>query len=87
MIEKFARIPRPAPPSEFDELTARELDVFRLIAAGRSNAEIGRALSITDTTVKTHITHILQKLDLRDRVQLVVLAYRAGLVEADASRP
>ena len=61
--------------------------MFRLIAAGRSNAEIGRALSITDTTVKTHVTHILQKLDLRDRVQLVVLAYRAGLVEADASRP
>ena len=86
VIEKFARIPRPVPPSEFGELTARELDVFRLIT-GPLNAEIGRALSDPDTTVKTHVTHILQKLDLRDRVQLVVLAYRAGLVEADASRP
>ena len=55
----------PAPPTELDELTERELDVFRLIARGLSNAEIGKELYISDTTVKTHITHILQKLDLR----------------------
>jgi DNA-binding NarL/FixJ family response regulator len=55
-----------------------------LIARGLSNAEIGQELYISDTTVKTHITHILQKLDLRDRVQAVVLAYESGLFEADA---
>ena len=85
VIEKFARIPRPAPPTEFGELTAREQQVFRLIADGRSNAEIGQELYISDTTVKTHVTHILQKLSLRDRVQLVVLAYQTGLCEADGS--
>ena len=87
VIKRFARIPQPAPPKEFDELTTREQEVFRLIANGLSNAEIGRELYISDTTVKTHITHILQKLDLRDRVQAVVLAYQTGLVEADAQRP
>ena len=82
VIEQFARIPRPAPPKELDELTAREHEVFRLIAAGLSNAEIGSELYISETTVKTHVTHILQKLGLRDRVQAVVLAYQTGLVEA-----
>jgi DNA-binding NarL/FixJ family response regulator len=80
VIEQFARIPQPAPPRQLDELTERELDVFRLIARGLSNTEIGQELYISDTTVKTHITHILQKLDLRDRVQAVVLAYETGLV-------
>jgi DNA-binding NarL/FixJ family response regulator len=86
VITQFTRLPRVAPPKEFDELTPREQEVFRLIAAGHSNAEIGEELFISDTTVKTHITHILQKLDLRDRVQAVVLAYRTGLVEADVPR-
>jgi DNA-binding NarL/FixJ family response regulator len=81
VIEQFTRISRPAPPKEFDELTARERDVLRLIAGGHSNAEIGRELYISDTTVKTHVTHILQKLGLRDRVQLVVLAYQTGLFD------
>jgi DNA-binding NarL/FixJ family response regulator len=85
VIKQFARIPRPAPPRELEELTERELDVFRLIARGLSNAEIGQELYTSDTTVKTHITHILQKLNLRDRVQAVVLAYETGLFEADAS--
>lgn len=80
VIEQFARQPRPAPPAGFKDLTEREVDVFRLIARGFSNAEIGSELFISDTTVKTHITHILQKLQLRDRVQAVVLAYEAGLV-------
>ncbi|MGE5690690.1 MAG: response regulator, partial [Pseudomonadota bacterium] len=82
VIERFTRMPRPTPPRRLDELTDRELDVFRLIARGLSNAEIGRELYISDTTVKTHITHILQKLDLRDRVQAVVLAHETGLFDA-----
>ena len=86
VIERFARIPHPAPPQQLDELTDRELDVFRLIARGLSNAEIGQELFISDTTVKTHITHILQKLDLRDRVQAVVLAHESGLMEDRAAR-
>jgi DNA-binding NarL/FixJ family response regulator len=84
VIKQFTRIPQRAAPKKLDDLTGRELDVFRLIAGGLSNAEIGRELYISDTTVKTHITHILQKLDLRDRVQAVVLAYETGLFTADA---
>jgi DNA-binding NarL/FixJ family response regulator len=74
-------VARPAPPPELEELTAREREVFLLLARGLSNAEIGQELYITDTTVKTHITHVLQKLNLRDRVQAVVLAHRCGLLE------
>jgi DNA-binding NarL/FixJ family response regulator len=81
VIKQFARIPRPQPARQLDELTERELEVFRLIARGLSNAEIGRELYISDTTVKTHITHILMKLSLRDRVQAVVLAYETGLFD------
>ena len=84
VIRQFARIRRPTPPRAFEELTSREQEVFRLIANGLSNTEIAQQLYISDTTVKTHITHILQKLDLRDRVQAVVLAYQAGLVEQAA---
>jgi DNA-binding NarL/FixJ family response regulator len=87
VIKQFVRIPQPAPPKQLDDLTERELDVFRLIARGLSNAEIGQELYISDSTVKTHITHILQKLDLRDRVQAVVLAYETGLFDSDAQRP
>jgi DNA-binding NarL/FixJ family response regulator len=84
VIKEFGRIPRPAPPKELDELSERELEVFRLVARGLSNAEIGQELFIGETTVKTHVTHILQKLQLRDRVQAVVLAYQTGAFEADA---
>jgi len=84
VIKQFTRIARSKPPKELDELTAREQDILRLIAGGLSNAEIGEQLYISETTVKTHVTHILQKLGLRDRVQAVVLAYQAGLIEADA---
>jgi DNA-binding NarL/FixJ family response regulator len=83
VIEQFTHTRRPTPPKELAELTERELDVFRLIARGLSNSEIGKELYISDTTVKTHITHILQKLNLRDRVQAVVLAYQTGIVDAD----
>ena len=76
-----ARAVSSAPPKGADGLTEREREILRLIATGLSNAEIGQALYIGETTVKTHVTHILQKLGLRDRVQAVVLAYQAGLFE------
>ena len=81
VIKEFSRRARPEPPRELAELTAREAEVLRLIAGGLSNAEIGERLFISDTTVKTHVTHVLQKLNLRDRVQAVVLAYRTGFYE------
>jgi DNA-binding NarL/FixJ family response regulator len=84
VIKQFTSIPRPSPPEAFDELTAREQEVFRLIANGLSNPEIAQELYISEATVKTHITHILQKLDLRDRVQAVVLAYQTGLFASNS---
>ena len=80
VIAQFTRISRPAPPKGLDELTAREREILLLIANGLSNTEIGQELYIGETTVKTHVTHIFQKLDLRDRVQAVVLAHQTGLV-------
>jgi DNA-binding NarL/FixJ family response regulator len=84
VINQFTHMHRAAPPAELDELTSRELEIFRLIARGLSNGEIAQELFISDTTVKTHVTRVLRKLNLRDRVQAVVLASRAGLFEDDA---
>ena len=81
VIREFTRVPRVSPPAGVAELTEREREVFRLIVEGLSNAEIGAQLFISDTTVKTHVTHVLQKLELRDRVQAVVMAYRTGLFD------
>jgi DNA-binding NarL/FixJ family response regulator len=86
VIDAFTRIPHPAAPDKVRDLSEREMEVFRLIARGLSNAEIGHELFISETTVKTHVTHILQKLDLRDRVQAVVLAYQTGIFEPDQLR-
>jgi len=87
VIAQFVRAPRPAPPKELGDLSEREREVFRLIARGLSNAEIGQQLYISETTVKTHVTHILQKLYLRDRVQAVVLAYETGYFDDETPRP
>jgi DNA-binding NarL/FixJ family response regulator len=83
LLDRFvARPPRPTGiPAEFDDLSGREIEVLRLIADGRSNAEIAADLFLSEATVKTHVTHILTKLRLRDRVQAVALAYRTGLMD------
>jgi DNA-binding NarL/FixJ family response regulator len=80
LIAEFAQRSRQSPAASVDRLTERETEVLVQIARGLSNAEIAEALYVTENTVKTHVARVLMKLDLRDRVQAVVLAYERGLV-------
>lgn len=82
LLDRFAATPgdRPAAAGALRDLTPREVEVLQLLATGGSNAEIAAALHLTEHTVKTHVSRILAKTDLRDRVQAVILAYNAGLV-------
>jgi DNA-binding NarL/FixJ family response regulator len=82
LVDQHTRAPSPAAVSRLSVLTDREVEVLRLIARGCSNTEISQALSVAETTVKTHVTRIFRKLDLRDRAQAVVVAYETGVVKA-----
>ena len=85
LIEEFVRKGRRDVPIEVEDLTRRELEVLRLIAGGLSNEEIADKLVVSEHTAKTHVAHILRKLNLRDRTQAVVLAYESGIVEPGAT--
>ena len=87
VIQHFTRQRRQPPPASVQTLTERELDVLRLITRGLSNAEIGKELFISDTTVKTHVTRVLQKLDVRDRAQAIVMAYQCSLFDGSDTPP
>lgn len=81
LLERFARQPIPgALPGSLPSLSERELAVFKLVAKGKSNSEIGAELYLSEATVKTYVSRLLTKLDLRDRVQIAVFAYESGLV-------
>jgi DNA-binding NarL/FixJ family response regulator len=80
VIDAFARVPQPRPDAQLARLTEREVQVLRLIARGLTNAEIAHQLVVSDATAKTHVSNVLLKLGLRDRIHAVIYAYESGLV-------
>ena len=87
LLDRFARLSIPADERYAEalrQLTPREHEVLKLVAQGLSNGEIAERLTLAEPTVKTHVSHLLMKLDLRDRAQLVVLAYEVGIVRPGA---
>jgi DNA-binding NarL/FixJ family response regulator len=88
-VEHYVEGPRPGsePPPAVGTLTERETAILRAMAAGLSNAEIARQLYLGESTVKTHVTHVLAKLGVRDRLQAVVYAYENGIVRAGENAP
>jgi DNA-binding NarL/FixJ family response regulator len=84
LIERFGELPKQAPPT-LDALTEREREILRLLAGGLSNAELAERLFVSETTVKSHVSSVLRKLGVRDRVQAVIAAYEAGLVRPGVS--
>ncbi|MBP2336997.1 DNA-binding NarL/FixJ family response regulator [Saccharothrix coeruleofusca] len=87
LMREFASAPPRARPANLDALTERELEVLRCLGEGLSNHQIGRRLHIGETTVKTHVSRVLAKLDLRSRVQAAILAQDAGLLSGGSARP
>jgi DNA-binding NarL/FixJ family response regulator len=85
VVETFASLPDRTAPPELDDLSPRETEVLRLLARGRSNAQIADELVISEATAKTHVSNILAKLGVRDRIQAVIYAYEAGVVTAGAN--
>jgi DNA-binding NarL/FixJ family response regulator len=87
VVEEFVRRPPPPEqlPARLERLTAREAEVLQLLARGLANAQIAKDLYITEATVRTHVAHVLQKLDLRDRVHAVIYAYETGLIQPGAA--
>jgi DNA-binding NarL/FixJ family response regulator len=81
VIDAFARVPQPRPDNQLARLTEREVQVLQLIARGLTNAEIAHELVVSDATAKTHVSNVLLKLELRDRIHAVIYAYESGLIQ------
>jgi DNA-binding NarL/FixJ family response regulator len=81
VIDAFAQVPQPRPDAKLAQLTEREVQVLRLVARGLTNAEIASELVVSDATAKTHVSNVLLKLGLRDRIHAVIYAYESGLIQ------
>jgi DNA-binding NarL/FixJ family response regulator len=87
IVEAFVALPEPPEMPDLEDLSPREVEVLRLLAAGRSNAQIAEELVVSEATVKTHVSNLLAKLRLRDRIHAVIYAYESGVVRPGANPP